>query len=339
MRRLILTTGLFGVIVLLLTACEKDEQATFDKPLVIAPEKISVPLNATDLSAIFRVSVDSRLNASYSATGSGVSVTNPSGNIGADSIVIKYNTGSATGSASIILTVTDSENQTASSTYVLNVGQAAQQVKITENITAEKKWSADTIYILGGRITVVDGASLTIEAGTIIKGEAGTGANATALLIAQGGKLFAEGTAEKPVVFTSIADELTPDDIHSGNVASPNLDPDINGLWGGVIILGKAPISASNESGDVSIIQIEGIPTSDQNGLYGGNLPNDNSGIIKYVSIRHGGTNIGSGNEINGLTLGGIGSETVIENIEIVSNQDDGIEWFGGTVNVTNAVV
>lgn len=86
-------------------------------------------------------------------------------------------------------------------------------------------------------------------------------------------------------------------------------------------------------------MQIEGIPASDPNGLFGGTNPSDNSGVIQYVSIRHGGANIGEGNEINGLTLGGVGSGTVIENIEIVANQDDGIEWFGGTVNVKNAIV
>ena len=85
--------------------------------------------------------------------------------------------------------------------------------------------------------------------------------------------------------------------------------------------------------------QIEGIPVTDENGRYGGANPNDDSGTITYISIRHGGTNIGSGNEINGLTLGGVGSGTIIENVEIVANNDDGIEWFGGTVDITNAVV
>lgn len=212
-------------------------------------------------------------------------------------------------------------------------------VIVTENITTNTTWSKDNVYQLGGRITVVNGATLTIEAGTIIKGEAGTGSNATALLVARGGQLIAEGTANAPIIFTSVADEISPEQIASGDFRSPNLDADINGLWGGVIILGKARISASNDVGDVSEVQIEGIPTSDPNGLYGGNDDTDNSGIIKYISIRHGGANIGSGNEINGLTLGGVGSGTTIENVEIVANQDDGIEWFGGAVSVTNAVV
>lgn len=209
-----------------------------------------------------------------------------------------------------------------------------KEVVVTQNIAANETWSASKTYILGGRITVLSGATLTIEPGTVIKGQAGTGANATALLIARGAKLMAEGTADKPIIFTTVADEITPADVAAGNFASPNLAPDANGLWGGVLILGNASISAS-----ASQIQIEGIPTSDQNGLYGGSDDADNSGVIKYISIRHGGANIGAGNEINGLTLGGVGSGTVIENVEVIGNQDDGIEWFGGTVSVKNVVV
>lgn len=213
-------------------------------------------------------------------------------------------------------------------------GTPITQIRVTDNVSADETWTSDKTYILGGRITVLDGATLTIEPGTVIKGEVGAGASSTALLVARGGKLMAEGTADKPIIFTSVADEITPEQVAGGNFKSPNLEPTANGLWGGVIILGKAPISAS-----AAAVQIEGIPTSDQNGLYGGTNAGDNSGVIKYISIRHGGTNIGAGNEINGLTLGGVGSGTVIENVEIVGNQDDGIEWFGGSVNVKNALV
>ena len=216
--------------------------------------------------------------------------------------------------------------------------QPTENKVINSNIKTNTIWYSDTIYQLGGRIAVEDGATLTIQPGTVIKGEAGTGANATALLIARGGKLMAEGTPSLPIIFTSVADEITPEDVLAGNFASPNLDPTVNGLWGGVIVLGNATISASNTTGDVSSVQIEGIPTSDQNGLYGGTNTHDNSGILKYISIRHGGANIGSGNEINGLTLGGVGFGTTIENIEVVANQDDGVECFGGTVNLTNVV-
>jgi len=202
-------------------------------------------------------------------------------------------------------------------------------INVTSNVTTNTTWETGKVYILTSRITVVSGVTLTIEPGTIIKGQAGTGANATALIIARGAKIMAEGTEASPIIMTSIADE-----IEAGQIDGGNLDIDLDGLWGGLIVLGNAPISA-----DASSVQIEGIPPSDQNGLYGGSDAADNSGVIKYVSIRHGGANIGEGNEINGLTLGGVGSGTVIENIEVVANQDDGIEFFGGTVNVKNAIV
>jgi hypothetical protein len=202
-------------------------------------------------------------------------------------------------------------------------------LNVSSNITTNTTWETGKVYVLKSRVAVVDGVTLTIEPGVVIKGDVGTGANATALIIAQGGKIMAEGTAVSPIIFTSTADNIMP-----GEITSPNLSADLNGLWGGLIVLGKAPISA-----DAASVQIEGIPASDPNGLYGGTDATDNSGIIKYVSIRHGGANIGEGNEINGLTLGGVGSGTTIEYVEIVSNQDDGIEFFGGTVNVTNALV
>ena len=202
-------------------------------------------------------------------------------------------------------------------------------VCVTENITSDVTWTADNVYQLGGRIAVEDGVTLTIEPGTIIKGAPGSGPNATALLIARGGRLIADGTADQPIIFTSTSDEIMP-----GQVASPNLDDDINSLWGGLIILGNAPISADSEPA-----QIEGIPPSDLTGLYGGNDPTDNSGILRYVSVRYGGSDIGEGNEINGISFGGVGSGTIVENIEVASTFDDGIECYGGTVNITNALV
>jgi len=200
---------------------------------------------------------------------------------------------------------------------------------LTGTIGTDKILTADKVWTLRGRVTVTSGTTLTIEPGTIIKAEAGTGANASCLLVARGAKLYAQGTYNQPIIFTSTADDIQP-----GQRRGSSLNSGINGLWGGVIVCGNAPISADAES-----VQIEGIPASDQNGLYGGNDVADNSGILNYVSIRHGGANIGEGNEINGLTLGGVGSGTVIDNIEIVANQDDGIECFGGTVDVSNILV
>ncbi len=202
------------------------------------------------------------------------------------------------------------------------------------SITSDETWTSDNIYRLDGRVLITGGAELTIEPGTIIKASPGTGSFASALIVTREGTINAQGTAEAPIIFTSIADDIEP-----GQIESPNLDPTNSGLWGGVIILGDAPISAQNSGGtDVTELQIEGIPTS-VDAKYGGNNASDNSGTFTYVSIRHGGSNIGAGNEINGLTLGGVGSGTTINNIEIVANQDDGVEWFGGDVDVSNVLV
>ncbi|SHI35356.1 autotransporter outer membrane beta-barrel domain-containing protein [Pseudozobellia thermophila] len=207
---------------------------------------------------------------------------------------------------------------------------AGEEITKTGIITEDETWEAENIYILDGRVVVDEGVTLTIEAGTIIKGEEGQETLASALIIDQGGKIMAEGTPNKPIIFTSVLDG-----IEQGQTTGTLNDSD-TGLWGGLIVLGKAPISVN---GDLETAQIEGLPADESYGQYGGNEPEDNSGVIKYVSIRHGGITIGQDNEINGLTLGGVGSGTVIENVEVVANQDDGIEWFGGTVNVTNALV
>ncbi len=187
-------------------------------------------------------------------------------------------------------------------------------------ITSNKTLSKDTIWELHNRVSVSEGATLTIEPGTLIKAAPGTGSSASTLIIAKGSKIMALGTKEEPIIFTSMSE----------------VSVGTRGMWGGVIILGKA---TGSFTGNVTEFQIDGIPASDQIGLYGGNNDDDNSGIFKYVSIRHGGAEIGEGNEINGLTLGAVGRGTVIDNIEVVDNVDDGIEFFGGTVNATNLLV
>jgi len=198
-------------------------------------------------------------------------------------------------------------------------------------IESDELWEKECIYVLNNKVVVPSGVTLTIEAGTIIKGTSGTGSLASALIIAQGGKIIAAGSASEQIVFTSTADNIT-----VGESYGSNLDQNNRGLWGGLIVLGYAP---SSFAGDVDALQIEGIPAEDSWGLYGGNDPNDNSGILKYISIRHGGALIGEGNEINGLTLGGVGAGTEIDNIEVVGNVDDGIEFFGGTVDASNLLV
>jgi hypothetical protein len=310
------------------SSCQKDENNKV--PAVNAPANSNAQINTSvDLTFDFTSEAGFKSSTATATNGTASVKTNGTAGAGSGSIVVTYTAGTTAGAGSVVLTVTDNDDQTGSATAVINVVEEELVISVSENISANTTWETGKVYTLESRIAVLSGVTLTIEPGVIIKGQAGTGANATALLIARGAKLMAEGTADSPIIFTSVADEIMP-----GEIASPNLDPVLNGLWGGLLILGNAPISA-----DAASMQIEGIPPSDQNGLYGGDNATDNSGVIRYVSIRHGGANIGEGNEINGLTLGGVGSGTVIENIEVIANQDDGIEWFGGTVNVKNAIL
>ena len=211
--------------------------------------------------------------------------------------------------------------------FVIPVQLGAQERTITDDDILPGQtvtWSADTTYLLSGRVFVDSLATLTIEAGTVIKGLPGDSIDASVLIVARGGKIMAEGTAEKPIIFTASSDDVT----NPVDVAY-----DQKGLWGGVIILGRAPIN--RPAGQHNI---EGIPTDEPRGLYGGDDPEDNSGVLRYVSIRHGGISIGFGNEINGLTMGGVGRGTEIDYVEVIANLDDGYEWFGGTVNCKHLI-
>lgn len=328
----LLSMLVFAVMVTSFLACDDDE-ATPDGPSITTPAVTNVQVEtAADVTFAVTVPGGYKSMSVAAAGGTAVKKSEPAAGVTSGNVVVTYTADASAGAGTVTITVTDNNDKVQSQTAALNKTPEPveeTEIMVTANITENTTWETGKTYILTTRVTVVDGVILTIEPGVIVKGEAGTGSNATALLIARGGKLMAEGTAEAPIIFTSVADEIQP-----GEIASPNLDPELNGLWGGLLILGKAPISA-----DAEAVQIEGIPPSDQNGLYGGTVPDDNSGVLKYISIRHGGANIGEGNEINGLTLGGVGSGTVIENIEVIANQDDGIEWFGGTVSVKNAIV
>jgi hypothetical protein len=186
-------------------------------------------------------------------------------------------------------------------------------------------WTNDNVYVLEGFVYIGDGLSgpthygeLHIEAGTIVKGQPGQAENSKALIITRYSKIFASGTPTCPIVMTALNDD----------VDNPNdLGPADKGLWGSLIVLGAARI---NTPGDTNFV--EGVPQT-QNIVYGGSDENDNSGVLQYISLRHGGTIIGAANEINGLTLGGVGSGTTVDHIEAYANLDDGFEWFGGCVN------
>ena len=220
-------------------------------------------------------------------------------------------------------------------------GDTTQPVDGTEVVSgvlsADVTWNTNnadgskTTYILDGRVIVPEGVTLKIAPGTLIKGKEGLETNASVLIVARGGNIRAEGTADEPIIFTSELDNIEP-----GQMVGSNLDRTQNELWGGIIVLGAAPISA--EDGDTETT-IEGLPADEEYAKYGGSNASDNSGVMQYVSIRHGGISIGDGNEINGLTLGGVGNGSTFDNIEIYATLDDGIEFFGGSTDMTNALV
>ena len=163
-------------------------------------------------------------------------------------------------------------------------------------------------YHLTGTLVVPDGATLEIPAGTTIKAAQGFDKY---ILVAQGGKINARGTASNPIVFTADADDAT------------------SGYWGGLIINGKAPLSGAS-AGTVGATEI------DNNQPYGGTDASDNSGVIEYVKLLYTGARSSADIEHNGLTLNGVGNGTTINNVYIAEGADDAIEFFGGSVNVTN---
>lgn len=175
-------------------------------------------------------------------------------------------------------------------------------ITLTGNLTTQTL-DATRKYLLKGNVVIPDGVTLTVPAGTVIFGEK---ASKAALIVSRGGKLIANGTATSPVVFTS------------------NQEPGARdkGDWAGIIMLGKATVNQANPS-------IEGLTGFN----YGGTDDADNSGSLKYVRIEYAGIEFTPNNETNSLTMGGVGSGTTLEYIQLSFGGDDGFEWFGGTVN------
>lgn len=181
--------------------------------------------------------------------------------------------------------------------------------ELTGTLTENKTLTNDGVWTLKGYVYVPEGITLTIPAGTIIKSDI---VEKGALIIERGGKIMAEGTASSPIVFTS------------GQPKGQRRPGD----WGGIIILGKAKTNRTSEP------TIEGGVDR----KYGGNDDADNSGILKYVRIEFAGIAASPGSEINGLTLGAVGSNTVLENIMVSYGNDDAYEFFGGKVNAKNLI-
>lgn len=178
-------------------------------------------------------------------------------------------------------------------------------IDVQDSISSDTHWTCGQQYLLHGYVYVTSGATLTIDAGVIVKGDKNSKGS---LIVERGAKLMAMGTANAPIVFTS------------------NQDPGNRdyGDWGGVILCGRAPNNWNGGTG-----QVEGGPRS----LYGGNDPHDNSGEMHYVRIEYAGIAFSANNEINGLTFCSVGDATQIDHIQVSFSGDDSYEWFGGTVN------
>jgi hypothetical protein len=175
------------------------------------------------------------------------------------------------------------------------------------------------------------GQDLFVEPGTVVKANSNPGA-AHAIIVARDGQIWANGSESCPIIMTAAADPL------DGSYSVQN-----RGQWGSLILLGRAYTNKRTADADPTatatdgVGTIEGLAAGDSRHLYGApigqEVNTDNSGVLRYVSLRHGGQIIGANNEINGLTLGGVGSATTIDHVEVISNLDDGFEFFGGTVS------
>lgn len=293
---------------------------------------------------------------------------------------------------------------TAAAAFALYGGQAHADFIVVgsaedNRITTDTRWTRDNVYILGRVIFVSNGAKLTIEPGTVVRGLpstiSGIAEEPGSLVVSRGSKVIANGTVDAPIIFTTIDDPNVPGGENTipdsftnvlgttiqvkgaarheallANDYTPGGPEGDNGFsksgdWGGIILSGRGHVSANtgsideNSDGiwDLHASSITESPTRQQNAgvgtdfpeglasgsgsqvlnaelsIYGGTDDTDSSGVLSYVVNRYGGFVLGAaavGNEINGLTMCGIGSGTVLEHIEVYQNKDDGFEWFGG---------
>ncbi|MDR2887533.1 MAG: BACON domain-containing protein [Bacteroidales bacterium] len=299
-----ITAGLLLTAALITNCDKKDDPATLN--IENAPQ---TAVAATGGTATFDVKSNTDWSVSKPADATWLTIAPQSGSGNAQvTLTLAANEGASRTAAlnvsggSLWKTVNISQaaaegKDPAPQTLDLGDGTAAYEIK--QNTTL----SYPNTYNLKGFVYVVDGVTLTIEPGVIVKGDKGTKAT---LIVERGGKIMAQGTAERPIVFTSAQ-------------AAGSRKP---GDWGGIILLGKAP----NNMGEQTI---EGGVRS----KHGGTDPADNSGTLSYVRIEFAGIEYATDNEINGITLGSTGSGTTLDHIQVSHSGDDSYEWFGGTVN------
>ncbi len=193
-------------------------------------------------------------------------------------------------------------------------------VVLSGDISADRTLDATKKYSISGFVYITNGATLHIPAGTVLKGDKATKGT---LVVTRGSKIDAQGTADKPVVFTS------------AQAAGARREGD----WGGIIILGKAPVNATGGEAKIEGGLVATAGGDDKKYIYyGGTDAADNSGTLKYVRIEFAGVPFSPDNEINGLTMGGVGNGTTISYVQVYRSGDDAFEWFGGTVNCDHLV-
>jgi hypothetical protein len=183
---------------------------------------------------------------------------------------------------------------------------------------------------VGGDGTLAGGdpATMTIQAGVVIFASAGN----DYLVVNRGSRLIAQGQANNPIIFTARLNVV-------GTEGGSTISDSSQGLWGGIILLGRAPISNCNAAVAGGSAGCQNVIEGTTSSLYGGNVPADNSGIIQYVQIRYSGFAIAPGNELQSLTTGGVGSATTIDHVQSHNSSDDGVEFFGGRQNVKYLVI
>ena len=208
------------------------------------------------------------------------------------------------------------------------INQPVFRINADTTFTEDTTLTSDVMWVLDGRIAVggdnVDSAVLTIEPGTTVFGEEGD----DFLVVRRGSRVEAVGTIQDPIVFTSVQD-VTGQETGIGQ-------------WGGLVLLGRAPAnSCGDQVGETTTDELEncGVSAEGDAGQFGGTDPLDNSGSLVYVRVQHAGRTLGNGDELNGISFAGVGSGTFVDFIQVHQNLDDGIEFFGGTVNVSHVVL
>ena len=226
-------------------------------------------------------------------------------------------TGVAEGTATITATTKSGDKMATCTVTVSEDAPAVIEDTLEGNITADRTISAANKNFLKGFVYVKSGATLTIEAGSVIKGiSVASGERAASLIIEPGAKIIAEGTVDKPIVFTS--------DKEPGKR--------VTGDWGGLIICGNARVNRTNQP------TIEGGPGTHYGNTTSDEFNGESSGKLKYVRIEFAGYPLEPDKEINGLTFGGVGSGTEVEFVQVSYSNDDSYEWFGGTVNAKHLI-